>query len=143
MLGHHDFLLGQYASALACYEVVIRWGAPSKAVRKRAIVCYIQTGQPEKALPLFKALVEEDAPYILEHNDNLNGCPCPVIIQKFVNTIRNPITQADRIALGVLWSYSDLHLALLWFNKALQQAPENSSLKAIIAGLSSQTVMVS
>jgi hypothetical protein len=143
MLGHHDFLLGHYDSALAHYETVIAWGAPSKAVRNRAVVCYIQTRQSEKALPLFTALLAEDAGFILGHKGEGGHCPCPKIIQEYVCSLNDGVTQADRIALGVLWSYCDLHLSVLWFNKAIQQEPENPSLKAILVGLASQTVMVS
>jgi hypothetical protein len=143
MLGHHDFLLGHYDSALAHYETVLAWGAPSKAVRKRAIVCYIQTRQPEKALSLFTALVAEDVAFFLGQEGDEEACPCPRIVQEYVNRLTEEITQADRIALGMLWMYCDPHLSLLWFNKALQQEPKNHTLKAILAGLTSQTVMVS
>jgi hypothetical protein len=141
MLGHHDFLLGHYDSALAHYETVIAWGAPSKAVRKRAIVCYIQTRQPEKALPLFTALLAEDAAYILGQNGE--GCPCPEIIQEYVSRVTDSITQADTIALGMLWSYCDPQVSVHWFNRALQQQPENPSFKTILIALSSYRVNLS
>jgi hypothetical protein len=143
MLGHHDFLLRRYGSALAHYEKVIAWGAPSKAVRKRAVVCYIQTRQPEKALPLFTALIAEDAAYILGQEGEREGCPCPQIIQEYVNRVTNSITQADTIALGMLWSYCDPQVSVLWFNRAIQQQPENPSLKTILVAFSSYRVNLS
>lgn len=139
--GHHDFVMGHYASALAHYETVIAWGAPSKEVRKRAIVCYIETGRPEKALPMFEQFIIEDPAYLIERSGDAMGCPCPGIIQEYANHLTGVVTQTDMIALGMLWSYCDLPMSVLWFDKALRWDPDNDCLKAIRTILFSQCTM--
>jgi len=140
MLGHHDFLLGHYASALTHYERVIGWGAPSKAVRKRAIVCYIEGRQVDKALELFTPLVAEDAAYVAGRDRDREECPCPRIVQVYAAKVRGALSLSDMIALGMLWLYCDPHISALWLGRALELDPQNSALKSILNAMSSQGV---
>jgi hypothetical protein len=135
MLGHHNFLLGHYGAALAHYETVMSSSTAGKAVRKRAIVCYIQGRKPEKALPLFAELFMEDPGCILAQRRVDDGCPCPEIIQEYLEHTTN-ITAGDMLSLGMLWSYCDPGVAAMWFTDALRQDESNVTVKHILAVLS-------
>jgi len=132
--------MGHYSSALAHYETVIGWGVASKAVRKRAVICYIETHHPEKALPIYASLVEEDPAYLLHDRSDSGGCPCPGIIQHYADTVKGELTSMDMMALGMLWSCCDLHMALLWFEKVARREPVGDGLRKIHAILSSHLV---
>jgi tetratricopeptide (TPR) repeat protein len=139
--GHHDFVMGHYASALAYYETVMLWGAPSKDVQKRAIVCYIETGQPEKALSIFEALIEKDPSFLLARSRDALECPCQGIIQEYANRLTEVVAQADMLAMGMLWSYCDPHISVLWFDKVLRRDPGNVCVKAIRTRLYSHCII--
>jgi len=140
MLGNHHFLLRDYVQALAHYEVVLSKSMASKPVRKRAIVCYIQTLQVNKALPLFANLIAEDIGCIIGHDNEQEGCPCPEIIQECESRMTGIPSQHDLTAMGMLWLYCEPHKSLQWFERAIQQEPEHPYLKSVITILASTNI---
>jgi tetratricopeptide (TPR) repeat protein len=136
MLGHHHFLLRDYISALSHYEAVISQRNASKSVRKRAIVCYIQTRQVEEALELFASLVAEDIDCIIGHDNEQEGCPCPEIIQEYESRMDDRPSRNDMTALGMLWLYCEPQRSLQWFDGALRNDPGNTYLQSVLDTLS-------
>jgi len=140
MLGNHHFLLRDYVLALAHYEAVLSQGKSSIPVRKRAIVCYIQTRQVDEALPLFADLIAEDIGCIIGRDNEQEGCPCPEIIQEYESRMTGIPSQHDLIAMGMLWLYCEPHKSLEWFERAIQQEPENPYLTTVVTILRSTNI---
>jgi len=140
MLGNHHFLLKDYVLALAHYEAVLSEGKASTVVRKRAIVCYIQTHQVNEALPLFADLIAEDIGCIIGHDNEQEGCPCPEIIQEYESRMTGSPSQNDLTAMGMLWLYCEPNKSLQWFDRAVQQEPDNPYLKSVVTTLSSTNI---
>ena len=140
MLGNHDFLLRDYVLALAHYEAVLSHGKASMAVRKRAIVCYIQTRRVDEALPLFADLIAEDIGCIIGHDNEQEGCPCPEIIQEYESRMTGSPSGNDLAAMGMLWLYCEPHKSLQWFDRALQQNPDAHYLKLVVSTLSTANI---
>ena len=140
MLGNHHFLLRDYVQALAHYEVVLSKGMASTFLRKRAIVCYIQTRQVDQALPLFANLIAEDIGCIIGHDNEQEGCPCPEIIQEYESRMTGSPSQNDLTAMGMLWLYCESKQSLQWFDRAVQQEPHNPYLKSLVTILSSTNI---
>jgi hypothetical protein len=140
MLGHHHFLLRQYTPAISHYEAAVSQGKATKSVRKRAIVCYIQTRQVNKALPLFASLIAEDIGCIIGHDNEQEGCPCPEIIREYESRMSDNPSQDDMTALGMLWLYCEPQQSLPWFDRAVQQEPQNPYLKSVVMILSSRNI---
>jgi len=140
MLGNHHFLLRDYVLALAHYEAVLSQGKSSIPVRKRAIVCYIQTRQVDEALPLFADLIAEDIGCIIGRDNEQEGCPCPEIIQEYESRMADIPSQHDLIAMGMLWLYCEPHKSLEWFERAIQQEPDNPYLTTVVTILSSTNI---
>ena len=140
MLGNHHFLLKDYVLALAHYEAVLSQGKASTAVRKRAIVCYIQTRQVDEALPLFADLIAEDIGCIIGHTNEQEDCHCPEIIQEYESHMVGTLSFHDLAAMGMLWLYCKPQKALQWFDRAIQQEPGNPYLKSVITILASANI---
>jgi len=140
MLGNHHFLLRDYVQALAHYEVVLSKSMASMPLRKRAIVCYIQTRRVDQALPLFADLIAEDIGCIIGHDNEQEGCPCPEIIQECESRMTGIPSQHDLTAMGMLWLYCEPHKSLQWFERAIQQEPEHPYLKSVITILASTNI---
>jgi tetratricopeptide (TPR) repeat protein len=140
MLGNHHFLLKDYVLALAHYEAVLSEEKASTAVRKRAIVCYIQTHQVDEALPLFADLIAEDIRCIIGHDNEKEGCPCPEIIQEYESRMTGSPSQNDLTAMGMLWLYCEPNKSLQWFDRALQQDPNNPYLSSIFTTLANANI---
>lgn len=140
MLGNHHFLLKDYLLALAHYQSVLSQGRASTPVRKRAIVCYIQTRQVDKALPLFADLIAEDIGCIIGHDNEREGCPCPEIIQEYESRMTGSPSGNDLAAMGMLWLYCEPHKSLQWFDRALEQDPDSRYLKSVLSTLTNANI---
>jgi len=133
MLGHHHFMVGDYATALSHYRQVIQEGDANTEVKKRAVVCYVHTRRIAEAVLLFEELLKEDVDCIVRHNQDRYGCPCPEIIDEYECSLRtDEISQSDRIALGILWSFCDVHRSHEWFTEAIREDPGSAFLQSVL-----------
>jgi len=132
MLGHHYFMLRDFSTALSHYQEVLKGGGASTEVRKRALICYVQSGRIAQAIPLFEGLITEDLECIVKHNVDRYGCPCPEIIDQYeCSRVTTDVAQGDRIALGMLWLFCDVRRSHQWFAEALREDSSSAFLRFV------------
>ena len=78
MLGNQYFLARNYESAAKNLQYALNIDPLNKAVRKKLVICYSQTGEIQKALNVFYNLIEEDIDYLINTDIVSDDCPCPL-----------------------------------------------------------------
>jgi tetratricopeptide (TPR) repeat protein len=132
MLANHYFLIRNFSSAKSIYENILEKNLNNKAIKKKLIICYIITGEIDKALRLFTSLIQEDIDYIINTNPSSEDCPCPELISKVENEDKFLSKKADKLAaLGMLWLYCSLEKSLEYFKEAEIMYPNDKRFKEI------------
>ena len=132
MLGNQYFMARNYISAERELEPVYIKETESKPVRRKLIICYIQTRKFEKALEVFHSLVQEDISFITSSDSVLDDCPCDDLLHEFDKTHDFTEEYEYNISHGMLWLYCDKAKSIKYLKKALKQFPTNEKLKSSI-----------
>lgn len=133
MLGNQYFLAKKYASAAGNFQQTLLDDPQNKSVRKKLIICYIQTGEIRKALEVFKELIEEDIDFIINTDIKEDACPCIELIAKYGNVLPYEDNSVDmRIMLSILWLYCDVEKSLEFFKSLLDENVENEKISSIV-----------
>lgn len=138
MLANHYFHSRNYAGAQALYEPLLAQKPGEKALRRRMVVCYLQTGAIRKALDIFTNLVLEDADFIINTHPIDDDCPCPELITEMQGHSADALSPEMVLRLGMLWLYCDIARSVHYFEQALRQNPEQQNIKQILACLRSK-----
>ena len=134
MLGNQYFMARNYSAAEVELEECLKKYPDSKAIRKKLIICYTQTGKNAVALNLFQNLIKEDITYILSSNFIEDDCPCPELINKIEVSENIESQSADYyITLGMIWLYCSPEKSLENFEKAKELDKNNTVINNIIA----------
>ena len=133
MLGNQYFLARKYAGAVSNFQQTLLDDPQNKSVRKKLIICYIQTGEIRKALEVFKELIEEDIEFIINTDMKEDACPCNELIQKYGKVLPYENKSVDvRIMLGMLWLYCDTEKSNEFFRSLLDENIENEKISSIV-----------
>lgn len=135
MLANHYFHSRNYASAQPLYETILTQKPAEKPLRRRMVICYLQTGAIRKALDIFTALVLEDADFIINTHAIDDDCPCPELIAETEKQISDALSPAMVLRLGMLWLYCDISKSVHYFEQALHQNPDQWEIVQILASL--------
>ncbi len=65
MLGNQYFMARNYINAEKELEPEYLKDSTNKGIRRKLIICYVQTRKFEKALDIFHSLVKEDVTFII------------------------------------------------------------------------------
>lgn len=132
MLANHYFLVRNFISAKSIFESLLKKDSSNKLIRKKLIICYITTGEIEKALNLFLSQIKDDIDFLIDTDIHSEDCPCPEIISEIENQeklFKNEIEKTA--ALGMLWLYCSLEKSTEYFKKAEINDPEETRFKEI------------
>jgi pentatricopeptide repeat protein len=134
MLGNHYFLTRNYARAADLLEKALRSDQKNKAIRRKLIICFAETGHVDKALAVFLSLIKEDIDFIINTDPVDDDCPCPELVFDMehwnVNT-RQSLDDAE--VLGMLWLFCNLHKSFEYFTQAANMDKNNKMIKSILA----------
>ena len=138
MLGNQYFLARTFAKALTQFEQVIEKEPDNEKVKKKLIICYCEVGKVDKALNLFKSVIQTNIDLIAKTDIVDEDCPCPDLIKrlKWYEQITNSSFDFNCIV-GILNLYCDVEDSCLYFSKALQQQPADELIKSIFDMISS------
>jgi hypothetical protein len=135
MLANHYFHSRHYTGAQALYETLLEQRPAEKPLRRRMVICYLQTGAIHKALDIFANLVMEDAEFIIDTHPIDDDCPCPELIAETEGQSCNTLSLEMVLRLGMLWLYCDVAKSVHYFEQASSLAPDHQEVKLILACL--------
>ena len=132
MLANHYFLVRNFLSAKTIFENIISKDSTNKLAAKKLIVCYITSGETDKAINLFLSIIKSDIDFIISTDIKADDCPCPDIIsgiEKQSSLFNNEIDRAA--ALGMLWLYCSLEKSIEFFKQAEVKNPNEIRFREI------------
>jgi tetratricopeptide (TPR) repeat protein len=139
MLGNQFFLVRNYSRAAEVLEEALLHDRKNKAIRKKLIICYTQTGEIEKALDLFISLINEDINFLINTNLEADDCPCiELVFDLEKKLVQNRESLDYHLILGMLWLYCDLKKSIKYFNQAHKLDPSNQKMKSVLGILNAQ-----
>lgn len=119
MLGNHFFMVRDFPSALAEFEGMLSQNSSLKKIKKKLIICYIQTGRIAKAFKLFSEIISREIELITNTDIKKDDCPCPEIIESFTSVQSINEESIDYyLSLGMLWLYCNAEKSLQSFQLA-------------------------
>jgi tetratricopeptide (TPR) repeat protein len=132
MLANHYFLIRNFISAKSIYERILEKDSLNKSVKKKLTICYVTTGEVDKALNLFIKQIEDDIDFMIAADIRSDDCPCPGLISEIENQgklYKNEIEKT--VALGILWLCCGLEKSIEFFKKAEIIDPKEERFQAI------------
>lgn len=133
MLGNQYFLAKKYDSAARNFKVTLLEDPQNKSVQKKLIICYIQTGNINKALDVFMELIKEDIDFVTNTDIKEDACPCPELIVKYGTLLPYENNSTDlRIILSILWLYCDAEKSYKFFKSLLDENIQKEKISQIV-----------
>lgn len=115
MLGNQYFLSRNYAQARIELEQALEQHPDSTSIKKKLIICHIQTSSIQRALDLFLEVIAQDIHSIIDTDPIFDNCPCPQLIYEMENSLEVSTTEEMNLALGMLWLFCDINESLKYF----------------------------
>lgn len=141
MLANQYFLVRNFISAKSLYENILEKDPLNKSVKKKLTICYVTTGEIDKALDVFLSLIKEDIDFVINTDIKSEDCPCPELISQIENQEKLFNDEKDKItALGILWLYCSLDNSFEYFKKAELNNPDDKRISEIKAILTNKLV---
>ncbi|MFZ5518921.1 MAG: tetratricopeptide repeat protein [Candidatus Zhuqueibacterota bacterium] len=138
MLGNQYFLTRKYALAARELESALVKDPRSKVIRRKLIICFIQTGNIDKAEELFLDLVQQDVSFIIESDPIIDDCPCPELVNDVEAQIAGEKNSPSyMLKLGMLWLYCDIRKSIHYFTSLQKIEPNNQMVKIVLFHLKS------
>jgi tetratricopeptide (TPR) repeat protein len=137
MLGNRYFLSRKFDKAIPELEFALKGVSEDEKIKKKLIICYIQVGQIEKALPLFEELLFKDPFIIINTDPYYDDCPCPSLVDHWEDMIRyrEDSMRIELVALGMLYLYCDIHKSVDYFQKAQNNIENDNQINRILSRL--------
>lgn len=138
MLGNRYFLARRFQKAIHPLEEVLKANPAADNVKKKLIICYIQTKQSSKAFSLFREVVEKDPRIIIDTDAYYDDCPCIELIPRWEMVAQSGKSILNTyLILGMLYLYCNTRRAIDYFNKASKLAEEPQPYRSILTKLNS------
>ena len=136
MLGNRYFIARKFGKAIPYLEAALSDAPQAVQIKKKLIICYIQTGQIEKAFRLVYDLVNQEPKDILETDIYYEDCPCGELIPQWLEKEDETSDKTELYEiLGMLHLYCDLDKAVKYFNKAKFNSPHSGKLLNLVKKL--------
>lgn len=134
MLGNQYFLSRNYMQAQKELECALEQNPSSTSIKKKLVICHIQTGSTQRALDLFLDTITQDIHSIIDTDPIFDNCPCPQLVYEMENSLQSPNTKEKILALGMLWLFCDIKQSLNYFTSVV---PSDEKIKKIVLQLQS------
>lgn len=132
MLANHYFHTRDYLRARTGYEAALTLQPGNKAIRRRMVICCLETGAIGQALTFFEQLVEEDIEFILSTDPADDDCPCQELIAATAAEAAESQSLEQSLRLGMLWLYCDLEKAKSFFERVCHIAPDHAGYRRLL-----------
>ncbi|MCZ7601364.1 MAG: tetratricopeptide repeat protein [Melioribacteraceae bacterium] len=117
MLGNQYFIARRFSEACNALEAAYLKNPLNFSIKKKLIICYLQTDQFEKAFQSFYELISDNIEIIMNTDMLKDDCPCPEIIDQTIPELKSNSEAELIIKLGILWLYCDLEKSIHYFEK--------------------------
>ncbi|MBI2429220.1 MAG: tetratricopeptide repeat protein [Ignavibacteriales bacterium] len=134
MLGNQYFLSRNYPLAQTELERALEQNPSNTSVKKKLVICHIQTGSTERAVDLFLEIITHDIHSIIDTDPLFDNCPCPQLVYEMENSLPSPNTKEKILALGMLWLFCDIRQSLKYFTSVVTP---NKKIEKIVTQLQS------
>jgi hypothetical protein len=108
MFGNQYFLARNYIQAQKELEAALVHNPTSVSIKKKLVICHIQTETIDRAVDLFLDVITHDVHSIISTNPIFDNCPCPQLVYEMENSIATTNENQKNLALGMLWLYCDI-----------------------------------
>jgi len=136
MLGNRYFIARQFDKAIPQLEDALNSETNTEMVKKKLIICYLQTAQTERALKLFYEVVFKDPHLIIDTDFYHDDCPCPEILPAWEQKLTYPDFSLELYEiLGILYLYCDYKKSISYLKKAHQVSEHKTLLASILKRL--------
>lgn len=115
MLGNQYFLARNYIQAQGELESALIQNPLNVSIKKKLIICHIQTNTISRALDLFIDVITQDIHSIIDTDPIFDNCPCPQLVLDMENSIDIKDEDERKTALGMMWLYCDIVPAYKYF----------------------------
>ncbi|MBI9071595.1 MAG: hypothetical protein JEY94_08345 [Melioribacteraceae bacterium] len=133
MLGNQYFMARKFSEAEKELEECSISNPKNKLIKKKLIICYVETGKLINAIELFISLIREDIDIIINTHPIDDDCPCPELIYNYENSLDlNNQGEKDLLILGILWLYCDFNKSMEKFEEAVQKKSSDIEAKTIL-----------
>ena len=134
MLGNKYFLARNYNLAAVNFQETLKSDPINKAIRKKLIICYTQTGQVKKAFDVFYLLAKEDIEFIINTDLVADDCPCDELTAKYGNILPYENESLDlKLMLAMLWLYCSTQKSLKFFKQLFTEIPGDKRIQELIS----------
>ncbi len=107
-----------YSAAEKELRISLEKQPDNKAIKKKLIICYSQSGNAVEAFKLFYELISDDISFITNTDPAQDDCPCPELVILIENSISSEKASFQQyMMLGMLWLYCDAKRSLENFRK--------------------------
>ncbi|MBD3224916.1 MAG: tetratricopeptide repeat protein [Caldithrix sp.] len=139
MLGNRYFIARQFNKAAIHLERALQDDPDSIKIKKKLIICYIQTGAIKKALHYFYNIVIKDPQSIINTDPYYDDCPCSELIPEWEQQAKKEnFPQKITLILGILYLYCDLDKSIFYLQKSTQNHEHYQEISAVIKKLTTQ-----
>jgi len=136
MLGNRYFIARKFNKAIPYLEAALKESPFAAKIKKKLIICYIQTGRFEEAFKLVYEVIASEPRMILETDLYYEDCPCGELLPLWHEKERQQTNKMELYEiLGMLYLYCDLEKAIEYFNKAKFASPHSAKLMSMIKKL--------
>ncbi|MBN1301518.1 MAG: tetratricopeptide repeat protein [Melioribacteraceae bacterium] len=115
MLANQYFMARKFSDAESLLENALSTSSSPKIIKRKLIICYVQTNKLDKALNLFFRLIKDDIDFILSADPLLDDCPCAELLGNDYLTIPPDDPYAYNLGQGIMWLYCDIDHSLNYF----------------------------
>lgn len=138
MLGNRYFIARQFDKAVTYLEQALSESPGSVDIIKKLIICYIETGDVEKAFNHFYRLVQKD-PHIIVNTDlYYDDCPCTELIPKWKQKEKSSQVKENLyLGLAMLYLYCNLEKSIEYFEKVKRITRQQNKILSILKKLKS------
>lgn len=140
MLGNQYFLARNYSAAKEELEKCILNHPDDKEIKKKLLVCYIQTNYLKTASEYFLYFIINDIRYITKTDPIKDDCPCVELINEYEKQGNESQIDNDlRFKLAMIWLFIDAKRSLEYFQKLQILNYKLDSIDLIIDKISEHT----
>ena len=98
MLGNRYFLARQFDKAVPYLEGALAQNPAMDKIKKKLVVCLIQTGQIERAISLFHEIILKNPQIIIDTDTYYDDCPCAELILLWEKKLKQIIGSLNEIS---------------------------------------------
>lgn len=142
MLGNQYFIARRYSDARFEFENEAITNPTNYTVKKKLIICCLQTNQFTKAFEYFFEIVQKDISAITCTDSMRDDCPCPEIIEQTLPGLEFTSEDEHFAKLGILYLYCDIKESIKYFEKVSALFPHYNQIKQIITIEKSQLTII-